>query len=704
MSQSLRILLIADDPEIIRRIGQGLQRQDSGLIMIEGAESLATAKRRLGAGACDLAVVDLALGRGDGLHLLADFREIAPDLPLVALATHAQAPDAAACLALGAQDRIAAEALDSAGLLDRLRSAIARARTGMEVARRSQRIAASLGATGDLAWHFEQGEDEVWLAAAEPDAWQLPAAESRESMESLRQRLHPDDRELTLRRIIELVVTAIPWQLEARVKVGGGAYRWCTLRGRSQLDAHGNLERASGVVSDTQRHQKRLRDLEQGRRFLRAIFDSNRLPYALLDSSSVITDCNQAWLTLVDPACHAGRDFGPGRRFTDPPPDPEKYGDLDAGELARGVRQVLGGVTDQFAVEYGDAERRFRIVVTPLLNPGIAGAVVCHEEITVTRRADGERLASLQALEADLRALQGPLFSLEPDFKVRATNAAGDAFGKPPVTGRDILKTLPRIHADAVGAALAEVSGGAKSAWHDSRRDQGPVIRWLVTARTGIDGNRIGFLVQGIDVSELAAAATGAVEGEAAEIGALRDSLVSAEREREAVRAALGQATRDGETLRESLATAERECAELRAAVATAEKTAAAAEKAAAAAAKAIAAAEKKAEAAERKSVAAERAAAEARKEHARNQDILTAERVRQGEILAALSAAEQIPVKLQAELDRARQALRAELDSLVERAFKPLLDDPALGPARREPPTEPETRQSGAPLETHEA
>src|SRR5690606_33581431 len=120
MSQSLRILLIADNPEVIRRIGQGLQKQDSGLIMIEGADSLATARRRLGSGSYDLALVDLALGHGDGLHLLSNLVEIAPELPIVALAADDAAPDAAACLALGALDRLAPEAMDSAGLLDRL--------------------------------------------------------------------------------------------------------------------------------------------------------------------------------------------------------------------------------------------------------------------------------------------------------------------------------------------------------------------------------------------------------------------------------------------------------------------------------------------------------------------------------------------------------------------------------------------------------
>jgi DNA-binding response OmpR family regulator len=72
MSQSLRILLIALDPELIRKIGQGLQRPEAGPIQIEGADSLSTARRRLDAGAYDLALLDLGLGDGDGLRFLSE--------------------------------------------------------------------------------------------------------------------------------------------------------------------------------------------------------------------------------------------------------------------------------------------------------------------------------------------------------------------------------------------------------------------------------------------------------------------------------------------------------------------------------------------------------------------------------------------------------------------------------------------------------
>ena len=502
MAETLRILLIADDPEMIRKVGQGLHQGGGPAVSVEGADSLATASRRLRAAEYDLALADVSLGH-DGLHLLSELVAIAPDLPVVGLAHGDDAADAAACLSVGAQDRIAVAALDGPGLLDRLQAVVARARASRESRQRSQRIAASLGAGGELAWHYAAGDQDVWLASPEPEAWQLPGPECRESLDALRSWLHPDDRELALRRLAEVAHGAEPWELEARVKVGGGAYRWCALRGRSQLDGRGRLARAAGVVTDAQRQHKRLLALQHDHRFMRAVFDSARVPQAVLDAAAVITHCNQAWTALQEPGCHAGQAFAPGRRFTDPVDDAD-YGDLDKAALARGLKQVLGGVLDQYQCEYGDDGRRWRISISPLLNPGIAGALVAHEEVTTARKAEKDTRGRLAGLARDFQAISGPVFRLGSDFEVRAANEAAMGLGREPVLGRDIFKVLPRGHGDAVSDGLAALASGRNAVARDVRTADGKTMRWLLAVRRdGADEQR-GFLLQAIDVSDLA--------------------------------------------------------------------------------------------------------------------------------------------------------------------------------------------------------
>jgi CheY-like chemotaxis protein len=535
MADTLRILLIADDPEMIRRVGQGLHQGAASEVVVEGADNLATASRRLRAAPYDLALADLSLGRGDGLRMLSEFIGTEPGLPVVALANGAKVADAAACLSVGAQDRIAVDALDGAGLLDRLQAVLVRARTSHDARQRSHRIAASLAAGGELAWHFRAGEKDVWLASPDPAAWQLPGPECRESLEALRSWLHPDDRELALRRLEEMAHGAEPWELEARIKVGSGGYRWCALRGRSQLDKRGRLAHAAGVVTDAQRQHKRLLSLQDEHRFMRAVFDSNRLPQAVLDGAGMITQCNAAWAALEEPGCHAGAAFAPGRSFFEPGDD-ASYGDLDPAALARGVKQVLGGVVEHHQCEYGDEARRWRISVSPLLNPGIAGALVAHEEVTATRKVEKDTRARLTTLARDFQAVSGPVFRLGPDLEVRGANEAAMKIGRAPVVGRDIFKVLPRAHSDAVGDGIAALAAGSEVAVRDVRGDADQMLRWLVSARRDTDGEQRGFLLQAIDVSDLApplqADEEQKAQAHARELAQLRTALERVEGER----------------------------------------------------------------------------------------------------------------------------------------------------------------------------
>jgi PAS domain-containing protein len=703
MSQLLRILLVAGDPDVIRKIGHGLQLDHSGLVQVEGADSLATARRRLSIASYDLALVELALGNGNGLHMLSHLRDIAPELPLVALAPLDSDPDAAACLALGAHDRLALEALDSPGLLDRLRNAAERAREGLRSRQRSARISSSLGASGCLAWYYDHGDREVWLAAADPSAWQLPGPECRESLDALRARIHPDDRELVLRQLEEFVVADDSWCFDVRLKAGGDAFRWFTLRGRSRFDDRGRLEYVSGILSDAQREQKRLRELEQNRRFLRAVFDSARIPQAVVDASAVITDCNAAWLMLDDPACHAGAAFAPGRRFTDKPGRTEAFGDLDAGELARGVKQVLGGVTDQYSCEYGDGARSWRITVSPLLNPGIAGALLCHEDMTAARRAESAFRADLETLERDFRTIPGPVFSLAPEFGVRAANAAAMAFGRAPVVGRDMLKVLPRIHADAVSDGLAAIAAGALAAERDSRPADGRIMRWLLAAQRDADGRNLGVIVQGIDVTDIATREVrqrpvappvplAPDEDESpraqAEVAQMRAELAAAAAARDAAlaQAALLEDARrmdaavalDQDKLGEALAAEQAERARIAEALQAEQlERARVAEALAAEQAERASLAEAlQAEQAERARLAEALQAAQA--ERAGVAEALDAERARHMDTAATLAAAALVPARLRADLDLVRQRLHVRIDELVESAFEPLLDAPA--------------------------
>jgi len=504
----LRILLVADDPEQIRRVGLGLQRQGSGRVVLEGADSLATARRRLSAGAYDLAILDLALGESPGADVLEDFRAVAPDVPVVALARPGSPGDVAGSLALGAADCLSGDALDCAGLADRLNTAAARAGAGGNDVRRERRLAAALEAAGDLVWHWEPGHP-VWLSVPDPAAWGLSDRETSESVESLRARIHPDDRE----RVIGLIGDALSgegaWRAEARLRLGGGAYRWCECRGCVRRDTGGVLESVAGAVTDVQRQHNAVRELERGRRQLRAVIDSDPVASAIVNASGFVTDCNKAWLELDEADCHAGARFGPGTSLVLAPDDARVAGGLSLEDLERGLRQVLGGVLGSFACEYGTQERRWRIRIFPLLNPGIAGAVIRHEEVTAERISSSSSATRLSEVEASLAAVPGPYFRLDANFVVREANEFARALCSRDPEGRDVLRVLKRADADAVAAALAAAAKAETPVWEDATgRGTEPKRRWGARAIPGRDVPA-GFFLFAVDISDLLAEEAG---------------------------------------------------------------------------------------------------------------------------------------------------------------------------------------------------
>jgi hypothetical protein len=292
------------------------------------------------------------------------------------------------------------------------------------------------------------------------------------------------------------------------------------------------------------------------------------------------------------------------------------------------------------------------------------------------------------------------VFSLAPEFAVRAANAAALAFGRAPVIGRDVLKVLPRIHADAVSDGLAAIAAGATAAARDIRRPvDGRTMRWLLAAQRGEDGRTLGVIVQGIDVTDIAARATrpapvmGAPVSPVAPVADEHDALLRAQAEVEQLRAALDAAgAHEHDELSEALAAEQAKRASMAEALAAeqAKRTSMAealaaehAERARMAEALAVEKTER-AKAAEALAVekterakAAEALAAE-QAERAKTAEALESEQAMHRQTAAALAAAGRVPLQLRAELEQARQSLHARIDELVENAFAPLLEPPA--------------------------
>jgi PAS domain S-box-containing protein len=170
---------------------------------------------------------------------------------------------------------------------------------------------------------------------------------------------------------------------------------------RSIREAEQELEKLTGrqvasvagsrsQTSLLQEAQAKIRQSEMGLRKLaetqRAILNALPAHIALVDSQGVILSVNEAWKSFGTANSLQGPDFGIGVNYLDI--CERAQGDCadEALGAALGIRRVLRGETEEFAIEYpchSPTEKRwFRMMVSPLRDGQSSGAVIMHVNIT----------------------------------------------------------------------------------------------------------------------------------------------------------------------------------------------------------------------------------------------------------------------------------------------------------------------------------
>ena len=135
----------------------------------------------------------------------------------------------------------------------------------------------------------------------------------------------------------------------------------------------------------------------------------NALPahIALLDAQGVILSVNEAWKRFSTANSLQGPDFFTGHNYLEICERAQGDCANEAQAPAAGIRRVLRGEIADFSIEYPchspTEQRWFRLMVTPLREDRLAGAVVTHFDITERKLAElaALRLAAIVEFSDD---------------------------------------------------------------------------------------------------------------------------------------------------------------------------------------------------------------------------------------------------------------------------------------------------------------
>jgi PAS domain S-box-containing protein len=313
---------------------------------------------------------------------------------------------------------------------------------------------------------------------------------------SMQEITHPDDLTRNVELFQRLVETGQPFEIEKRYLHKDGSEVWVH-NYVSKIDAEGGQRPGSviAVVADITARKETERQLAERAEFNQDVIDSIAANIAVIDGNGVITAVNLAWRQFAEGNGAPPEDkVGIGASYIDAC-NPGNVQSLDErAAVAAGIRDVLSGKIDKFAIEYPchapTAERWFMVTVSPLRRSG-AGAVVVHQDVTERKRAEHALRESEENLHAALEGGGLGTWSWDPRTNLGKRDArVQELFGLSPEDGDGdtdgvfnviLAEDLPKV---AKALESAQKRGGTYRAEFRVRLPDG-TIRWLAGAGRG---------------------------------------------------------------------------------------------------------------------------------------------------------------------------------------------------------------------------
>lgn len=252
------------------------------------------------------------------------------------------------------------------------------------------------------------------------------------------EQMHPADLPVVLKSLHRLVATSEPMVLETRILVDGRE-RVLEIRAELLKDPQARPKALAGSMQDITERKRNERTIFRDKDFFQAVMDAMPLNLAVLDQRANIISVNETWKKFAKANDFRGENWGVGENYLQVCENASAKDSAGAQMVARALRQMLDGRSDEFTCEYPchspNEQRWFMLRLTPFTFAGELRIVAAHLKITRLKLAEksleeARELLSAHAIELErridkrttelketIRSLEGVLYHVAHDLR-----------------------------------------------------------------------------------------------------------------------------------------------------------------------------------------------------------------------------------------------------------------------------------------------
>ena len=294
------------------------------------------------------------------------------------------------------------------------------------------------------------------------------------------------------------------------------------IRAQFEMEPGGNeqAEYIAGFNQDITRQklaqieiQKNIEELQAASEWQSAILNALPPHIVLLNETGKILAVNESWRKFTLKNNLGVPRYGIDYSYTAISEKATGIDELSAKQIARGIKDVTSGVTEEFSLEYSFYEKRkkvwYQIIVSPLKDKRRKGAVVLHIDITERKIAEELRRQSEANLETIFKNTEIAYVLCNDQnrvvsFNSKASELCLEQFGKKLKAGTNAFGYFPKDKIPNVKDAIQRVLNNERVSYETSYLLADGSAKWYEVTWAGIANEKqenIGFILAFKDVT-----------------------------------------------------------------------------------------------------------------------------------------------------------------------------------------------------------